>query len=188
MALSLGIVIGVGTSILVIGFLIFLLVVFNNYIKLKNLVQKSYANIDVLLKQRNDEIPNLIEIVKGFIHHEKEVLENITKTRAAIIGIKDDIEMTAVLSTQLSGALKTVFGVAEAYPNLKSNQNFLELQKRISDIEDMIADRREFYNDSVNNYNIWIEIFPNNIISGMFGAKQKKLFETQEKQNIEVKF
>lgn len=173
-------------SILFFGYFISL---FNSLVRLKNNIKKAWANIDVLLKQRHDELPNLISTVKGYMKHEKSVLENVTKARASFDSAHN-LDEKAQASNQITGALKSLFAVSENYPDLKANQNFIKLQKRITGLENEIADRREFYNDSVNTYNIKIQSFPDFIFAGMLGYKEEELFKvnTLDRKEIEVSF
>jgi len=165
-------------SLLFLALLYYLFSIYNGFVTLRTNIQKAWANIDVLLKQRFDELPNLVEIVKGYAKHEKETLENVTKLRSAVADAKSISEMGAA-SEALSKNIKTLFAVAENYPDLKANENFLKLQKRITELENLIADRREFYNDSVNLYNIKIASFPDLIIAKMFNFKLAEFFSAQ---------
>ena len=157
----------IGIAIMILAAIIFIVVLFfgyfisvyNSLIRLKNDIQKSWANIDVLLKQRTDELPKLIESVKGYMKHEKGLLTELTKARTDFLKATT-MSSKAKADNVISGALKSIFAVAENYPNLKANENFIQLQSRISGLENELADRREFYNDSVNNFNIRIESFP----------------------------
>jgi len=183
-----------GTGLLILILVIvaiigYFITIYNGLIKLKNNIKKAWANIDVLLKQRSDELPKLIETVKGYMKHEKEVLENLTKARTNFLNANTVAE-TAAADNMISGALKSLFAVAENYPNLKANENFMQLQNRISGIENEIADRREFYNDSVNQWNIRIQSIPDIILARMMGYTDKEMFEVAEadKQDVEVKF
>ena len=183
-----------GTVILVLILLAVVLIgyfvtIYNGLIKLKNNIKKSWANIDVLLKQRSDELPKLIATVKGYMKHEREVLENLTKARTNFLNANTVAE-SAVADNMITGALKSLFAVAENYPNLKANENFMQLQSRISGIENEIADRREFYNDSVNQYNIRIQSIPDVIVARMMGYANEEMFEVTEtdKQDVEIKF
>ncbi len=176
----------VGIVVVLAIIIAYIITIFNGLITLKNNISKSSANIDVLLKQRNDEVPNLVATVKGYAKHEKEVLENITKARTAMLQASG-MAQKAAANEQLSGMLKSLFAVAENYPQLKANENFLALQKRISQIEDMIADRREFYNDSVTNYNIRIKQFPDVIVANMMHSKKQPLFKATEAERQVVK-
>ncbi len=181
-----GILILLIVAVVIIGYIV---TIYNGLIKLKNNIKKSWANIDVLLKQRSDELPKLIATVKGYMKHEKEVLENLTKARTNFLNANTVAE-TAAADNMISGALKSLFAVAESYPNLKANENFMQLQNRISGIENEIADRREFYNDSVNQYNIRIQSIPDVIVARMMGYNDEEMFEVAEtdKQDVEIKF
>ena len=181
-----GLLILILIAVAIIGYFI---TIYNGLIKLKNNIKKAWANIDVLLKQRSDELPKLIETVKGYMKHEKEVLENLTKARTNFLNASTVAE-TATADNMISGALKSLFAVAENYPNLKANENFMQLQNRISGVENEIADRREFYNDSVNQYNIRIQSIPDVIVARMMGYTDEEMFEVAEadKQDVEIKF
>ena len=173
-------------AVAIVGYVI---AIYNGLIKLKNNIKKSWANIDVLLKQRSDELPKLVSTVKGYMKHEREVLENVTKARTSFLNATTVAE-TAAADNMISGALKSLFAVAENYPDLKANENFMQLQTRISGIENEIADRREFYNDSVNQYNIRIQSIPDVIVARMMGYQNEEMFEVTEvdKQDVEIKF
>jgi LemA protein len=161
-------------------------------VKLRNDVKKAFSGIDVQLKRRSDLIPNLINTVKGYTTHEKELLESITKARTSIMNASSsgDVKGMAQGENMLSGALKSLFAVAENYPDLKANENFLNLQEQLSETEDQIAASRRIYNENVNYLNVKIESFPSNIIAGMFNFKQRDFFEADEtdKKNINVQF
>ncbi|MDD5194390.1 MAG: LemA family protein [Candidatus Omnitrophica bacterium] len=182
---------------LILGVVIFLALIFfgyfigvyNGLIRLKNNLKKAWANIDVLLKQRHDELPKLIEVCKGYMKYEKELLETITKARS-VYQSAQNFQDKAQADNMISGALKTLFAVAENYPDLKANEDFKHLQTRISSLESEITDRREFYNESVNNYNIKIQSFPDTIIANMMGFRPEELFKVAEedKKDVEVKF
>lgn len=149
--------------------------VYNAIVFVKNRVDQSYSNIDVLLKQRNDEISNLINVVKGYSSFEKEVLESVIKIRSGY-SERMNIESKAKFDREVSGSVKSLFAVAEKYPELKADRQYLRLQERITSIENQIADRREYYNWCVTNYNTRIEQFPYSIIAGIFAFERKKLF------------
>lgn len=164
--------------------------IFNRLVSLKNRTDESWSDIDVQLKRRHDLIPNLVETVKGYAKHEKELLEEVTKARTEAISSKT-LEEKAKAENQITEALKSVFAIAENYPNLKANENFVELQREITDTEDKIQAARRFYNGNVRDLNISIESFPSNIIAGMFNYKKRELFQlddVSEKKNVEVKF
>lgn len=149
---------------------------YNNLVGLRNRVKNSYSQIDVQLKRRNDLIPNLVETVKGYAGHEKGVLEEVTKARTGVMNATS-IEETSAADNQLTGALKTLFAVAENYPDLKANSNFQQLQSELSDTEDKISYARQFYNDVVLKYNNACQKFPSNLIAGLFGFKEESFFE-----------
>jgi LemA protein len=184
----------ISTIITIAGFLLalifigFFISVYNSLIRLKNNIERAWSNIDVLLKQRHDELNNLVETVKGYMKHEKKVLENITMARTEFLKAKS-VHDKAIADAAMEGALKSLFAVAENYPQLRANENFLKLQKRISEIEDHIADRREFYNDSVNVYNIRIEQFPDMLIANLFKYTRKEFFkiDEHERQSVALK-
>lgn len=164
--------------------------IFNRLVSLKNRSDEAWSDIDVQLKRRHDLIPNLVETVKGYAKHEKELFEKVTKARTEAISSKSMVDK-AKAENQITAALKSVFAVAENYPNLKANENFVELQREITDTEDKIQAARRFYNGNVRDLDIAIESFPSNIIAGMFHYQKKELFELDdvaERQNVEVKF
>lgn len=166
---------------------IYIIIKFNSLISLKNNISKSWANIDVLLKQRSDELPNLIETVKGYMKHEKGVLTEITKARTSIMNTTSLTEK-AKADNMISSSLKTLFAVAENYPNLKANENFLKLQERITGLENELADRREFYNDGVTIFNTRIQSFPDLLIAKIFNFTTQELFKAagQERESVKV--
>jgi len=175
--------------VLVVAIVLWGVLLFNGLIKLRNRVEEAWSDIDVQLKRRYDLIPNLIETVKGYAKHEKEVLESVTEARTRAMGAsetKDQVEA----ENMLSDTLKSLFAVSENYPDLKANQNFLELQKELSDTENKIQASRRFYNGNVRDFNTRIQTFPNNMIAGTLNFSQKEFFEAEEgeKENIKVKF
>ncbi len=162
---------------------------FNGLIKLRNRVDEAWSDIDVQLKRRYDLIPNLIETVKGYAKHEKEVLESVTEARTRAMGAQDPKDQVEA-ENMLSETLKSLFAVSENYPDLKANQNFLELQKELSDTENKIQASRRFYNGNVRDFNTKIQSFPNNMIAGILSFKERDFFEAEEeeKKNIKVSF
>lgn len=162
---------------------------YNNLVKLRNQVKNSYAQIEVQLKRRNDLIPNLVETVKGYAAHEKEVFENVTQARANVMNAKN-IDEASEANNQLTGALKTLFAVAENYPELKANSNFQQLQSELTETEDKISYARQFYNDIVLKYNNACETFPSSLFARMFGFHQAEFFQAPESETAvpEVKF
>jgi LemA protein len=166
---------------------------YNRLVSLKNRAKEAWADIDVQLKRRYDLIPNLVETVKGYAAHEKEVFEKVTEARARAMGAREggDVRKLAEAENYLAETLKTLFAVAENYPDLKASQNFLELQRELRDTEDKIMYARRFYNANVRDLNIAIESFPTNIIASIFGFKKMDLFEIsapEEREAPKVKF
>jgi LemA protein len=157
-------------------------------VRLQNDVSRAWANIDVLLKQRHDEIPNVVACVKGYMDHERQTLEAVTAARAVSISAFS-IPQKAQADVLLTGALRSLFAVAEQYPKLEADQNFLELQKRISSLEERIADRREFFNDGVNTYNTRIAQFPEIFLAQIMKLEPRQLFRVneQERQSTDMK-
>jgi len=181
----------IGIILALIG--IWFLVSYNNLVKLKNRAKEAFADIDVQLKRRHDLIPNLVETVKGYAAHEREVLEKVTEARAKAMGAREsgDLKKMAEAENYLAETLKTLFAVAERYPDLKASQNFLELQRELRDTEDKIMYARRFYNENVRDLNIAIESFPTNIVALIFGFKKMDLFEIsapEEREAPKVKF
>lgn len=163
--------------------------IYNRLVMLKFNVDKSFANIDILLKQRADEIPNLIKVVQASQHYEQDLLKNLTEIRSRYMNASTTNEKV-ILSNNLSESLKTVFAVSENYPDLKTNNNFMHLQKRVSELETSIADRREFYNESVTMYNIAINEFPVLLVAKALNYKPHELLfiSPEEKKYDGIKF
>lgn len=176
--------IGIGVFVVIV---LWLVMAFNSFVRLKNQVNNSWAQIDVQLKRRVDLIPNLIETVKGYAKHEKDVLENVTKARSAIMDAGGDVKKTAEADNMLSGTLKSLFAVSENYPDLKANQNFMQMQEELAGTENKIAATRQYYNDSVMDYNTKRESFPSNMIAGMFNFNERDMFEATEAEREVVK-
>jgi len=182
--MSIWIIVGIVVVLAVV-----LMAIYNGLVTAKNRVKESWSGIDVQLKRRADLIPNLVETVKGYAKHEKEVFENVTKARSAILGAQSAKEAEEA-DNMLTGALKSLFAVAEAYPELKASDNFKELQQELSDTETKIAASRQFYNANVLDFNTKVQTFPTMIVAGMFGFKQEDFFEAteEEKKSVAVKF
>lgn len=183
-------------TILIIVIAILVIIVFyfigsyNGLVKLKNRAKEAWSDIDVQLKRRYNLIPNLIETVKGYASHEKEVFQKVTEARASAMQAQDP-KAKGEAENMLSNTLKSLFAVSENYPDLKASTNFLELQRELTDTEDKIQASRRFYNGNVRDLNTKIEIFPSNIIANMFNFKQMDLFEIEdakEKETPQVKF
>jgi LemA protein len=160
-------------------FIVWLVTLYNGFVRLINRAKEAWADIDVQLKRRYDLIPNLVETVKGYAAHESSAFENVTKARAAAMGAQT-VDEHGKAENMLTGALKSLFAVSEAYPDLKANQNFMQLQKELADTEDKIQAARRFYNTQVRDLNIGIESFPGNIIAGMFKFGKMEFFELGE--------
>lgn len=182
------------TVYIIIGIIAFIsfyfISAYNGLVRYRNRVGESWSDIDVQLKRRHDLIPNLVETVKGYAAHEKTAFENVTKARAAALGAQTT-EEKGKAENMLTGALKSIFAIAEAYPQLKANENFLELQRELSDTENKIQAARRFYNSNVMALNTAIESFPKNIIANAFKFEKKDFFEIEEaaeKELIAVKF
>ncbi|HSX58165.1 MAG TPA: LemA family protein [Candidatus Saccharimonadales bacterium] len=163
--------------------------IYNGLITARNRVKESWSGIDVQLKRRADLIPNLVETVKGYAKHEKEVFENVTKARSAMLSASGAKE-AGEADNMLSGALKTLFAVAEAYPELKASENFKELQQELSDTETKVAASRQFYNANVLDFNTKIQTVPSNLIANMFGFRAADFFQADEGDRavVDVKF
>ncbi len=180
------------TIILVIVVLVvlWLIFAFNGLLRKKNRVQEAWSDIEVQLKRRYDLIPNLVETVKGYATHEKTVLEDVTNARTAAMGAVDP-KAKLQANDQLSNTLKSLFAVAENYPNLKANENFAKLQDELTDTEDKIQAARRFYNANVRDFNTAIEVFPTNLIAGTFHFTKQELFDIDnpaEKEPVKVQF
>lgn len=179
--------------ILVIGLLvlvvIYLVAQYNGFIVLKTRIQEALSGIDVQLKRRADLIPNLVETVKGYAKHEKTVFSEVTKARSALMKA-DTLEKKAQANDMLSGALKSLFAVAEAYPELKASDNFKDLQRQLEDTEDKVAYSRQFYNSNVLDFNTKVQVFPSNLIAGIFAFKEFEFFTAteEEKKKVSVSF
>ncbi|HLD50961.1 hypothetical protein A3K34_02505 [candidate division WWE3 bacterium RIFOXYC1_FULL_40_10] len=169
---------------LVLAFLVIGL--YNSLASLKVRIKEAWSQIDVQLKRRADLIPNLVETVKGYATHEREVFENVTKARAALISAQNPKE-AGEADNMLSGALKSLFAVAEAYPELKAQEGFTNLQKELSDTEDKVAYSRQFYNNVVRQFNEKIVVFPSNLIANMLGFKAEEFFEANDTEREAVK-
>jgi LemA protein len=171
----------VGWIVLGIAVLLVLYVIlmYNGLVRLRNRIENAWSQIGVQLQRRYDLIPNLVETVKGYASHEKGVLESVTQARAAAINAEGPADQ-AKAENMITGALKSLFAVAEAYPDLKANENFAQLQEELSSTEGRIAYARQFYNDAVQSYNTKIQTVPSNLIAGPFGFKEREYFEADD--------
>lgn len=171
--------------------ILWVIVTYNMFVRLRYRVKEALSDIDVQTKRRYDLIPNLIEAVKGYMGHERQVFENVTRARSEAIGAGGNPLQKAEKENMLSGALKTLFAVSENYPQLKADANFLELQRELSDTENKIQAARRFYNDTVGDLNTKVDTFPSKLIADWFKFSEEKFFETTseaEKQPVAVKF
>ena len=169
---------------------VWLIVSYNGFVKLRNKTEEAFSTMDVSLKKRYDLIPNYVETVKGYVKHESETLQGVVEAR--------NMAMTASTTEEriqkenlLTGSLRSLFAVAENYPDLKANANFAELQRELSEIEDEIAGARRYYNGVVNKFNTKTEVFPSNLVAAMFGFQRKALYEVNdvaERENVKVSF
>ncbi|HWR30980.1 MAG TPA: LemA family protein [Negativicutes bacterium] len=176
-------------GVVVLGLVGWLVSIYNTLVKLRNMVQNSWAQIDVQLKRRFDLVPNLVETVKGYATHEKEVFEKVTEARS-MVQTAQSVEQRQQAENTLTTTLRSLFAVAEAYPQLQANQNFMELQRELSDLESKIAFARQFYNDTTMKFNTETQTFPTNILASMFGFQAMPYFQVEEgqRQAVQVKF
>lgn len=182
-----------GLIAVVVIAIIAVIVMYNGLVRLKNRVEEAWSDIDVQLKRRHDLIPNLVETVKGYAAHEKETLERVIQARNAAMQAQagDNPEELAKAENALSSTLKSIFALSESYPDLKANQNFLELQKELSDTENKIQASRRFYNTNVRDFNTKVQVFPTNLIARQLGFSEQRFFEIEneaEKENVKVDF
>ena len=184
-----GIVLGVGFLLFGVIFVGYVIGMYNSLVRIKHNIDKAWSNIDVLLKQRHDELTKILGTVKGYMKHEEGVLVKVTEARTKFLSAQT-VHEKAEADNMITGALKTLFSVSESYPDLKANTNFTSLQNRISDLENQIADRREFYNDSVNTFNIRIEQIPDVFLARLLGYTARELFQVSEedRQDVEINF
>lgn len=170
----------------IIAIIAYIWLTYNSLITLRERIKEALSGIDVQLKRRTDLIPNLVETVKGYAKHEKEVFENVTKARSQLMKAEGP-HAKAEADNMLTGALKSLFAVAESYPNLRASENFQQLQEELSDTENKISYSRQFYNSNVLAYNTKIQQFPSSLIANQFGFKEKEFFETEESERKPVK-
>src|SRR5690242_11122903 len=180
---------GIIVLVILVVIVVVLIGMYNSLVQLRVRCDSAWSDIDVQLKRRHDLIPNLVETVKGYAAHEKGTFENIAKFRSQAMQASSPVDKAAA-ENQLTGALKSLFAVAEAYPELKANQNFMELQGSLSQLEDSIQNARRYYNAVVRDFNTKIQSFPTNILAGMFGFQTRQFFEVAEtdREPVAVKF
>lgn len=171
--------------IVVVILLIIIAAIYNGLVRSKVRVDEAWSDITVQLKRRSDLIPNLVESVKGYAKHEKSVFESVTQARSAIMSAKGVAE-TAKADNMIEGALKSLFAVAEAYPDLKANENFKALQDELVDTEDKIQASRRFYNGAVRDLNTKIQVFPTNVFAGMLGFDSREFYEVDEAESAKI--
>jgi LemA protein len=178
------------TTYIIIGVVALLVIysisIYNGLVTLAARIKEALSGIDVQLKRRADLIPNLVETVKGYAKHEKDVFENVTKARSALMSA-NTLGEKAQADNMVTSALKSLFAVAEAYPQLQANQSFLDLQRQLEDTEDKVAYSRQFYNTNVLDYNAKVRMFPSNVIAGAFGFKPEEYFQAKEEDRANVK-
>lgn len=188
--IGLGLVVGLAVLMLLVIVVIavvgYFVGIYNNLVTLKNDIDRSFSNIDVLLKQRHDELPKLIDTCKGYMQYEQKTLQAVTEARTAYLRASTPAEKTQA-DNMVSGALKSLFAVAEKYPDLKANTNFMQLQGRITELEEKIAGQRGRYNEDVNDFNIRIAQIPANFVAGFMGLQPHALFQVAEPDREDVK-
>src|SRR5215470_12159808 len=166
---------------IIVAIVLFVIVIFNRLIRQRNLVREGWSGIDVQLRRRTDLVPNLVEAVKGYAAHERGLFEDVAAKRASSIAA-DNVGGQAAAERALQGSLGRLFAVAEAYPQLKADKNFLELQQQLADIEDQLQMARRYYNGTVRNLNISIQSFPNNLVAGLLGFHEQPFFELDDRR------
>jgi len=167
------------------GVIVYVIVMFNGLIALKNDIAKAWANIDILLKQRHDELPKLLDVCKGYMDFERDTLQKIAQARS-MYQQAVSVDQKAQADQSMASALRGFFAVAENYPQLKANDNFMRLQVRITELENQIADRREFYNDSVNTFNIRIQQMPDTFVASFMNLTPRPMFKVEEADKADV--
>ncbi len=168
------------------GLIAYVVTIFNGLIVLKNDLAKAWANIDILLKQRHDELPKLLDVCKGYMNYERDTLQKITQARS-MYQQAVSVDQKAQADQSMTSALRGFFAVAENYPQLKANDNFMQLQRRITELESQIADRREFYNDSANTFNIRIQQMPDTFVASFMRLTPQPMFKVEEADKADVK-
>lgn len=183
-------VVGIIIAVVVVLLIIWIIASYNGFVSLRNKTEEAFSAMDVSLKKRYDLIPNYVETVKGYAKHESQTLEKVIAARNSAMGASSTQERVESENV-LSGALKSLFAVAESYPDLKANENFMSLQNQLNRLEEEIAGSRRYYNGVVNKYNTKTEMFPGNILAGIFHFERKPLFvvdSSEERQNVKVQF
>jgi LemA protein len=169
----------------IFGVIAYVITIFNGLVTLKNDIDKAWANIDVMLKQRHDELPKLLDVCKGYMDFERDTFQKVTQARS-MYQQAVSMDQKAQADQSMTSALRGFFAVAENYPELKANNNFMQLQKRITELESQIADRREFYNDSVNTFNIRIQQMPDTFVASFMNLQPRPMFKVEEADRADV--
>ena len=170
----------------IFGVIAYVVTIFNGLVTLKNDIDKAWANIDIMLKQRHDELPKLLDVCKGYMDFERDTFQKVTQARS-MYQQAVSMDQKAQADQTMTSALRGFFAVAENYPELKANNNFMQLQKRITELESQIADRREFYNDSVNTFNIRIQQMPDTFVASFMNLQPRPMFKVEEADRADVR-
>ena len=170
----------------IFGVITYVVTIFNGLVTLKNDIDKAWANIDIMLKQRHDELPKLLDVCKGYMDFERDTFQKVTQARS-MYQQAVSMDQKAQADQTMTSALRGFFAVAENYPELKANNNFMQLQKRITELESQIADRREFYNDSVNTFNIRIQQMPDTFVASFMNLQPRPMFKVEEADRADVR-
>jgi LemA protein len=170
----------------IFGVITYVVTIFNGLVTLKNDIDKAWANIDIMLKQRHDELPKLLDVCKGYMDFERDTFQKVTQARS-MYQQAVSVDQKAQADQSMTSALRGFFAVAENYPELKANNNFMQLQKRITELESQIADRREFYNDSVNTFNIRIQQMPDTFVASFMNLQPRPMFKVEEADRADVR-
>ena len=170
----------------IFGVITYVVTIFNGLVTLKNDIDKAWANIDIMLKQRHDELPKLLDVCKGYMDFERDTFQKVTQARS-MYQQAVSMDQKAQADQSMTSALRGFFAVAENYPELKANNNFMQLQKRITELESQIADRREFYNDSVNTFNIRIQQMPDTFVASFMNLQPRPMFKVEEADRADVR-
>lgn len=175
-----------GILAVVVVILLIVAIMYNRLVRQKNLLEEAWSGIDVQLKRRHNLIPNIVETVKGYMQHERKVFEDVTRLRSQLSAETATVQEKSKLENSLSRTLKSIFALAESYPDLKANQNFIELQNTLKEVEDQIQLAHRYYNGAARNYNITVQSFPNNMVASLLGFTRAEFFEIEEDKDRET--
>jgi len=178
-------IIGLALVFLTVGGVWYFITLYNGMVGLRNDVDKAWANLDVMLKQRHDELPRVVEVCQGYMNYERDTLEKVTEARS-LYQQAASVDQKAQADRSTTTALRGLFAVAERYPDLKANNNFMQLQRRISELEDQIADRREFYNDAVKNFNVRIQQIPDTVVAGFMNVRPRPMIKVEDSDRAPI--